>query len=148
MKNGQSGIMVTMTIVLIIGIVLLQVIFSTVSDTTATTAITNDPFTAVNGTCTRITSECYTPSSLSTARHTTDTSGNFTECGDSQTDLYGVESNSASDFTNFTQENNATYIQRSCSFITGGVTRIVINNLSVLFALALLIFVAGFVALK
>lgn len=152
-KKGQLvPIMVTILVVVIIGMVVLQIIFSQVSEQTTQTSVVDDQFTAANGTCVQVTpsGQCYNPGSgtLTNATDDDDATGNFTECGDNS-GLFGFNLDpSGGDVELDGQTMNASYTQESCGFISSGITRTVINNYSILFAVALLVFVAAFIIVR
>ncbi len=152
-KKGQVGMILTITIGLILGIVMFQIIFSTIDDQTSTRTITDDTFTAANDTCVQVTSLCIAAGSgvIENGTGGTDTAtGNFSDC----------QVNNPGKLNGFLLKSdvggtiydgvvmNATYSERSCSFISGGTTTIVLNLLPLLFAVLLLVFVAGFIAFK
>ncbi len=150
-KKGQGAI-IAMSIGVILLVVILAVIFSTLSEQTTTTAVVGDQFTGINETCVRVTPNCYSPGSLSVINTTdadTELGGNFSECGDSSVVLYGAFGDISS-CLGCEESNalNASYTERSCGFITSGTTRTLINLLPVLLAIAVLIFILGFVALR
>lgn len=152
-KKGQGAI-IAMSIGLILAVVILGVIFSQLRDQTTTSAVIGDQFTGINRTCVRITPDCYTPGSLalSNASNTStekDIAGNFTECGNSNVVLFGAIGNiiECEECEN-TLALNASYSKRSCGYITNATTRTLVNLLPVLLAIAILIFILGFVALK
>ena len=93
-KKGQAGI-ITMAIGAILLVVILSVIFSTLSDQTISTTIADDPFTGINETCVRITPDCYQTGSLAIVNGSNNVAmlGNFTECGDSSIRLNGAFGN-------------------------------------------------------
>lgn len=148
-KQGQIavGVIITISVILIIGVVMLQVIFSQISTQQSQTSVQNDLYSAeANTTCTRLTTECYAKGTLAVVNvsKTLVVNGNFTECtinGDFQgvrmiEDIW--EGNSL----------NASYTRISCAFIQGNLTRIILNNVPVLFAVLLMVFLAGFIILK
>jgi len=155
-KKAQiTQIIITLSVLLIIGVVVLQVIFSQIADQTTVTGVVNDTFSTTNASCTRITStaaNCIVPSSTVITNSSIDRTGNFTEC-DSTSDgkVDGIKLNTganggASQYSGF--DMNATYNQRGCNYITGGLTTTVINNLPVLFAVLLLVIVAAAIVIK
>jgi len=152
-KKGQVNIMLMLLVGLIIGTVSLSIIFSLIGDQTATTAITADQFTASNATCVSTTTNCIVAGSgvLINSTNTTDiATGNFTECdsnADSKLDGFSLDS-PGGEVRWDTTTINASYNERSCAFIEGGITTLVVNNIPVLFAVALLVFVAAAIALR
>ncbi len=154
-KKGQGAI-IAMAIGAILLVVILSVIFSTLTAQTTTTAVSDDTFTVVNETCTRVilvTSliGCISPGSTSSIVNSTGTGvnaiGNFTECGTSG-DLFGYNMAAGADKVFDGTLVNATYTARSCEFITSGTTRTLVNLIPVLLAIAILIFIVGFIALS
>ena len=155
MNNKGQGAIIAMSIGAILAVVILSVIFSTLSEqTTDGPLVTNDIFTGENGTCTRVSTNCYTPGTLvvgnATAGSEEGIAGNFTECGDSQQVLFGAFGQivACPGCDGGASALNATYTSRSCGFITSGTTRTLINLLPVLLALAILIFIVGFITLR
>ncbi|KKL97587.1 hypothetical protein LCGC14_1832960 [marine sediment metagenome] len=151
-KKGQVGMMITITISLILGIVMFQIIFSTIDEQIRTLAIIDDQFTAANDTCVQVTSSCIAPGSgvIENATNAEIATGNFTQCQvNNPGKLNGFLLNADdADPGHDGVTVNATYTERSCSFISGGTTTIVLNLLPLLFAVLLLVFVAGFIAFK
>ncbi len=151
MKKKGQGAIVAMSIGAILLVVILAVIFSTLTAQTTTTTVTDDPFTAINETCVRLTTDCYTPGSLTIVNASDNINAltNFTECGDSSVLLFGARGDiSGCVSCENTLGLNASYGQRSCGFITSGTTRTIINLLPVLLGIAILIFIVGFIVLK
>ena len=152
MNNKAQGAIIAMSIGVILLVVILGVIFSTLSEQTSTTSVIGDQFTGINKTCVRITPNCYTPNTLVIVNGTNGlvvATGNFTECGDSSAVLFGALGNIVDcDTCEDTLALNASYTGRSCGFITSGTTRTLINLLPVLLGIAVLIFILGFIALK
>lgn len=152
-KKGQIvGVIVAITVVVIVAMVALQVIFSQVDEQTLQTAITADQFTAANATCVRVTSteNCYESgsSALTNSSNGVPSDGNFSECGDSG-GFFGFSLNAnGADSSLDGVVQNASYTQQSCNFIDSGITRTVILNYSILFAIAILVFIAGFVIFR
>lgn len=152
-KKSQANItsiMVMIAIGLIIGVVMLQIIFSQISEQTTTKTQSDIQFAVqTKGICTRVTSRCI--QSISSVVNNTGASitGNFTRCG-SGTDLFGHTFNQSgdSDIDLVGDTVNTTFIEESCSRIEGALTTTVVNNVPILFAVALLVFVAGFLILK
>lgn len=153
-KKGQGAI-IAMAIGAILLVVILSVIFSTLSAQTTETAVINDRFTVLNGsgnaTCARVTNDCIAPGSTTAILNRTDAvdlTSNFSECGASG-DLFGYNVISPGTQPSIVGgEANATYVVRSCAFIAAGTTRTLINLIPVLLAIAILIFIVGFAALR
>ena len=150
-KKGQGAI-IGMAIGAILLVVILSVIFSTLGEQTTVLAIVDDQFTSANGTCVRVTgaADCIAPGSTSSLvnQSEAEATGNFTECG-TNGDIFGYDMNVAGALASLKGTAiNATYTQRSCAFITNGTTRTLINLLPVLLALAILIFIVSFIALR
>ena len=152
MNNKGQGAIIAMAIGAILSVVILGIIFSTLTEQTTTTAVTDDQFTGINETCVRLTANCYTPGSLTITNSTNTTKdvlGNFTECGDLSTVIYGALGNIANcEECELTNALNASYTGRSCGYIASGTTRTLVNLLPVLLAIAILIFIVGFIVLK
>ncbi len=150
MNQKAQGAIIAMAIGAILLVVILGVIFSTLSEQTTTTSVVDDQFIATNNTCIRLTPNCYTPGTLTTENvaNSTVTTGNFSECGDLSNVLFGAEGNLISaDFGDATTH-NASYLGRSCGFIASTTTRTLINLIPVLLSIAVLIFIVGFIVLK
>lgn len=151
-KWGQVGMIITITIGLILGIVMFQIIFSTIDSQTSTSRVADDLFTGVNDTCTQVTSECIAPGSgvIENGTGGQIATGNYTECQVNNPDKINgfLLNKEGADPSLDGEEMNATYTERSCSFIGGTTTQTVLNLLPLLFAVVLLVFVAGFIVLK
>ncbi len=150
-KKGQGAI-IAMSIGAILLVVILSVIFSTLSDQTTRTAIASDRFTAANGTCTRVTAseDCILAGSTTAIVNNSNAANllnNFTECGTSG-DVFGYDMVAGAQASVVGATANATYTEESCAFITSGTTRTLVNLIPVLLAIAILIFILGFVALR
>ncbi len=154
-KKGQ-GVIIAMSIGAILLVIILGVIFSTLSNQTSTTPVTKDPFTASKQVCVRVTSattervDCIEPGSTTAIENSTnavDVLSNFTECG-SNGDIFGYKGVALINDSIDGAIVNATYTSRSCAFITSGTTRTLVNLLPVLLAIVVLIFILGFVALR
>jgi len=150
-KKGQIvNLIIGLSVTLIIGIVIFSVVQSIVLDQTSTTAITDDQFTADNSTCVRVTADCFASGSATVENATSGVSltGNFTQCGQSS-DWYGL--NLKADGKGLRIDGatvNTSYSEISCNQIQSGTTTTVIQLLPLLFAVLLLVFVAGFIVLK
>ena len=148
-KKAQMAI-VGIMIALILGVIFLSIAWTQIQSQQTRTTITDDQFTATNGSCVRVTSECI--ASLTTVENGTGGSelltGNFTACG-VNTDLYGLllSPTGQIDASYDGATVNATYIEGSCNEITGQ-TRTIINYVPVLMAVVLLAFTAGFAFMK
>ncbi len=149
-KFGQVGMIIAITIGLIIGIVVFQIIFTLIDDQTKTVAISNDAFTASNSTCVEVTSQCLQAGSGVVTNTSETQTGNFTECQVNNPDkLNGFSLNPNDGGDGFDGAVvNASYTEISCSFISGGTTQTVLNLLPLLLAVALIVFVTGFIVLK
>ena len=153
-KKGQGAI-VGMAIGAILLVVILAVIFSTLSNQISadTTTITADQFTADNTSCVRVTQNCIV--TLTTVVNATnadgiEATGNYSAC-DISGDASGIalspdDADGNIDNNGFTA--NATYNERSCAFITSGTTRTLVALIPVLLAIAILIFILGFMTLR
>lgn len=152
-KKGEIvSNMITIAVGLIIGIVMLGIIFSQISEQTVTTPITADQFTGANGTCVSITTNCIVSASgvLINSTGGNAATGNFTQCdSNSNNKLDGYSLNAVGGSPGWNGETiNASYNERSCAFIEGSITTLIVNNVPVLFAVALLVFLAAFIVLK
>lgn len=148
-KKGNMAI-ISLTVALIIGLIALTVGWELIQDKTATTEITDDQFTAVNGSCTRITSasdKCISNVAgtirLENASNGEDVLGNFTLCGSqSSSSLNGYSLTTIPSLDGATI--NATYNEIACTQLTG-TTATITNYVPLLWAVALLVLVAGFI---
>ncbi len=154
-KMGQmpiAGMIIFITVGLIIGIVVFQIIFTLIDDQTSTLGVADDQFTASNNTCVQVTNKCIVLGSgvIENATGAQVETNNFTECQVNNPDkLNGFSLNPNGGGTGFDGVAvNATYSEVSCSFIPGGTTQTVLNLLPLLLAVALIVFVTGFIVLK
>ncbi len=143
MKKGQANFMVVILMVVIIAMIAISVIWGTIRAQQDTTAVTNDPFTAINLTCVRITDNCYLAGTLITKNATgnTITTGNFSECGEGSL-RYGALVNIQND-TDVLPAQNASYTESACGRITG-LTGTIIDYVPLLMAVVILVFVSAF----
>ena len=148
-KYEQATPWIAIMIVSIIGLVALQIMVGLITSQTTKTTITDDSFTAENSTCVQITDKCIF--SLTLLENGTDgtevTASNYTTCQVDASGEYadGIQLESDSDYTGSTL--NATYEEVECGYITG-LTALVVNNVPILAAIALLVFAAGFAIAK
>lgn len=151
-NKGQIGVgmIITLSVTLILGVIFLQIIFSTVADQQTQTAVTNDAFVVSNTSCTELTPNCYLGTTLTVDDGGVSATGNFTECGTGVASgrFNGAQLGAGADGNLTATTINASYTEISCSFLTGGTTRSVVNILPILFAVALLVFVAAFVVIR
>lgn len=146
-KKGNTAI-VTLTVVVIIGIIALSVGWELIQDKTTSETITDDTFTGLNGTCTRVTSasdRCIlsTTNIQNATGNQVDVSGNFTVCGTtSGSDLNGYYVSATPNFVG--QSFNASYLEVACTQLTG-TTGTIANYVPLLWAVVILVFVAGFI---
>jgi len=149
MKNkAQAGTMIALFAPLVIGVILLSIVFTFQSDVTSQTAITEDQFTGVNGTCTRITTDCYIAGTFSSINQSGETTtGNYTECG-SDGKLYGVSvaSDASTGVVSATQ--NASYTQLSCGYINNSMTRTMLGYFPLLMGVVLISLVGAVITFK
>ena len=144
----QAAIWITIMIVSIIGLVALQVMYTSIQDQTDTTAITDDSFTGSNTTCVDITDNCIlsvTSVENATGGETLGT-GNYSLCDANSGGKYddGIILDDA-EYNAATL--NATYTEVNCGHLTG-LTALVVNNVPILVAIAILVFAAGFAVMK
>jgi len=150
MKKGQVSTIIAIFIPLLIGVVVLGVIFSFISDRMQQTAITFDEFTgAANYACARVTNDCLVAGTGIVYNQSHTSTGNFTECGEGS-DLYGFRTNGTGLAVNNFESValNSSYTEIDCGYISSGTVRNIINITPLLFAVALLVFVGGFIILK
>lgn len=152
-RKGQMNAMLALSIGLILGVVILGVVFSFISDQTSTSTITADQFTASNESCVQVTSNCIT--TLTNVYNATtpgpiEAGGNYSICtvGGALSGLYLNPADSQGNIDNNGYTANATYNERSCGFITSGTTRTLVTLIPLLLAIVALVFVTGFLVLK
>lgn len=141
-KKGEIPI-IGLSIAVILGIIALGVGFGLISNQTTTTTITKDSFTAKNSTCVQVTDNCI--QSLTSVTNGTKTyTGNFTLCGDNPNlnglILYPLQKGAKL----HNSVMNATYTEISCGYLSG-TTRTIVNYVPLLWAVAILALVAGFI---
>jgi len=146
-KYAQAGPWILILVVSVIGLVALQVMYTLITNQTDTTAITDDQFTGSNTSCVDVTDNCIL--SLTSVENSTTVlgAGNYSLCTvNSGTTRYddGILLDDA-EFNGYTL--NATYTEVDCNHVTG-LTALVVNNVPILVAVALLIFAAGFAIMK
>ena len=146
MKGKKGNTIIVLTVALIIGIISLSIGWQTIQDKTLTTAITDDQFSASNSTCVEITDNCVL--SITSIENATIPigSGNYSLCNvdaPSQSDDGVLFTVGVGDEYNG-ETLNVTYTEVDCSRITG-TTATIINYTPVLWALGLLVLVAGFI---
>lgn len=149
-KNGQAamiGLFITVVILAIVG----SVSWSFISSQRDTTTITDDQFTATNGTCIQVTDNCISSTTkIENVTLPVTTTGNFSLCGVGVNTgryngyLLNIDGADAS-IDGLTQ--NASYNEASCSYVTGTAGTI-ISYISIALALVLLAFVAGAIVIK
>ncbi len=133
--------LLTAMLVPLIGIILIGVVWSSVQDSTTTTTVTNESFSGVNNTYVALTYDDWASSSA--VRNGTGTELN------SSTD-YDVNLTSGS--IKLLNQSNGTYYADYTyypdGYIEGSMSRTILNYLPIMFAIALFVFLAGYVALK
>ena len=160
MKKGQIAVnvIIGMGITLIIGVIVLSIIWTQYADQVGSATITGDQFTASNTTCVELTDKCLTSiTSLnnatgnSTMKSTIIGSGNYSICTarglNNKFDGVLLDGDTVVDAGYNGQTVNASYTEISCNRITG-MTATIVGYLPVLLAIVLLIFLAGFIAIK
>lgn len=147
-KYSQAAVWVTIMIVAVIGLVALQVMYTSITDQTDTTDITDDQFTGSNTTCVDVTDNCIltlTSVENATGGETLGT-GNYSICGAGYDGKY--KDGILLDDPEYHGETlNATYTEVNCGHLTG-LTALVVNNIPILVAIALLVFAAGYAVMK
>jgi len=149
-KKGQLGTtIIGIGVVLIIGVIIASIMYSQVDNQTSQTTVTDDQFTASNSSCVDITDKCiYSVTSVENGTGSyTVTSGNYSTCK-VNSGLRWDDGLLVSDDLVNGQTLNATYTEIDCGYISSGLTRTIVNYLPVLLAVALLIFLAGYVTMK
>lgn len=149
MKKGQmglAGVFIGIMVVLIMGVIVLSIIFTQISNQTTTTAVSNDLFTADTASCVRVTNNCMLSTGTLTVTSGGDTipTANYSRCPSGE-DNYGIQASTA-DLDAVAL--NATYTEVDCGYIEAGTSRTVITLLPLLFAVGLLVFVVGYMASK
>ena len=145
--HPQTAAWITIMIVSIIGLVTLQIMYTSIRDQTATTSITDDQFTGSTS-CVDITDNCIlTLDSVenATGGETLGT-GNYSLCDANSGGKYN-DGIILDDAEYNTETLNATYTEVNCGHLTG-LTALVVNNVPILVAVALLVFAAGFAMMK
>ena len=152
MNQKGQGTIIAMAIGAILLVVILGVIFSTLSEQTTTSAVTADQFTASNSSCTKVTNNCITAitSVVNATTPGVDATGNYSVCSISgdETGILLDPADSTGNIDNNGFTANASYSEQSCAFITSGTTRTLVTLIPVLLAILVLIFILGFVALR
>lgn len=146
MKKNKYGnltiVIVAISVTVILAVILTSISWENVNDRTTTQAVTADTFTAVNGSCVRITDDCYLSNTLVVKNATNNLviTGNFTPCGENN-DYYGawLKPTGGQKYLNGAGV-NASYTKISCDYITGG-TAMIIRYTPILMAVAILAYV-------
>lgn len=145
-KKGQMvGVMTAILISVLIGVIMTSIVHTQITEQTALTTVTNDPFTMSNTTCVRLTENCI--NSFTSVTNTTVTigSGNYSRCTSSQTyDGILVSADTYIDGLNG-QPLNASYLEESCAALPTGLTRTIAGYFAILMAVIILVYVAGWV---
>jgi len=145
-SKGQAQF--TVFLVPIIAVILLGIIWTTVRTATAPTSVTNEAFTSVNDTYVALTYDDMVAVSAvrningtvltETTHYVVDLTG-----GRINITTAGQAINGTSDYTCY-----ADYTYKADSYMDSSTSRMVIGYLPVIFAVALLVFITGFIALK
>ena len=147
MNKKGSAVIIGVCITVIIAVITLSIAYTSIENQQSTTTVTDDLFTAVNGSCERVVDECI-QSTTSIKNASADITGNFTLCGSSG-DLYGYMLNVEGADPNLdSAELNASYIRISCSYIPSGTTRTIINYVPILLVVVLLAFLGFYAGIK
>lgn len=145
-KKGQGalmGVFITIILLVIIG----SISMSFIQDNQELTDVTDDQFTGSNSSCTQITDNCInTLNDVENLTGTDPSTGNYSVCESTSgsTDTDGII---LLDDNYNTETLNATYVEESCSRIKG-IGGTVISYASVVLALAIFVFGAGFAMKK
>jgi len=145
-KYNQAAMWTAILIVLVIGLVALQIMYTSISNQTSETTITDDQFVGSNTTCVDLTDQCILSlTSIENGTVVVD-AGNYSLCEANSGGKYsdGILLDDA-EFNGYTL--NATYTEVNCGHLTG-LTAVVVNNVPILVAIALLVFAAGFAIMK
>ena len=153
MRNKKGNAIIGLTVALIIGILTLTIAWNLIQEKQTNTAIVDDQFTMSNSSCVQVTSKCLT--SFGRVENVSDQSigaDNYSSCGVglSNGKLNGIIfDNSGGDVdTWYNGETlNATYTEIDCTQITGTTAQI-INYPPLLWAVGLLVLVAGFIGVS
>lgn len=133
--------MMGLTVTVILVVIVIATVWTLYQTQQALTTVTDDTFTASNGTCVRVTNDCI--AELTNVENGSDASaktGNFSLCGTAD-DYYGLLMSPAGDNAIDGQTMNATYIERNCNRLTG-MTATITSYLTLLMAVVLLAYVA------
>jgi len=151
MKKGQLGTaMLSIGIVLIIGIVAASIMWTQISGQTTLTRVNNNLWNGTNTSCVDLTDNCIR--SLVSVTNATDgatiNSGNYTLCNVNSGSVRFYDGITLAEGYWVDKNMNATYDEVDCNYIESSITRTIVNYLPVLMGIMLLIFTAGFIALK
>ena len=144
-KKAQTNMMVIIMITVILAMVAISVTWGLIRGQLDTTAISSDPFTATNETCTRVTTNCIVAGSTTEILNNSDAvdvTNNFVECG-AGINVYGYDMAPEANTSLVGEQVNATYTEEACTRITG-LTATIINYVPLLMAVIILVFVSMF----
>lgn len=142
----EKGILAVF-LVPIMCVILLGIVWSTVQTATTIQTVTNESFTAVNDTHVALTYDGWV--ACSAVRNVNDTTlgtGNYSvglSGGTINITTAGLAVDNGSGFTHY-----ADYTYKDDSYMESSMSRTVIGYLPIIFALAMLVFIAGFIVLK
>lgn len=148
-KYSQAGPWIVILVVLVLGLVTMQVGFSLIDSQTTSTTITDDTFTASNITCVDVTDKCIL--ALSSVENASDGVvlgvANYSLCSANAGSVRYYDGILLDDTLYNGNSLNATYTEVDCNHVSG-ITSLVIKNIPILLAVALLVFASGFVLMK
>ena len=146
-KKGQVvGVMVSLLITVLLGVILLGVIGQFTNNVTSVTSVGDDHFTASNNTCVRVTTNCLQSTGFSIENGSSvPQTGNFSICGGSG-DLFGFSLDSDGYAQLDGASVNATYSETDCGYITNATNRTIINYFALLLGVVLIAFVGMFIS--
>lgn len=150
-KKAQAGsIWIGLTVTVILAVMVISIVWTQWQDQTTVTRVSNDTFTPTNNTCVQVTSDC-----VSSLKYVYNASNglaiglnNFSICklgGENQGILF--EGTAVWESQLMGKNLNATYDEISCSNITG-MAGSLLSYIPLMLAIAVLVFVAGFMAFK
>lgn len=142
--NTQASLFIGLIAPIVVGIIAVVIIGNQITTQTSTLAITGDTFTGVNDTCVRVTDHCFLEGtgSVINASNGVTFGGNFSECGADQ-DLYGFNlDNNAGGGAKAPLSGgsyNASYTQIDCAYISGSLSRMIVNYIPILAVIVLFV---------
>lgn len=150
-KKAEGMLIITIMIGVVIGVIAMSVIWGQITSQTSTTTRLNDTFTGSNTTCVAVTDNCIASFTSLTNGSTQFGTANLTKCQkEAPIEHYDgviIVSDAQSEIYLNARSLNLSYTEESCSKLTG-TTKTLVDYVPILFATAILVFVAGFIAFK